>query len=160
MDTTELFDRVKVNGKEYAVDPTSDVRINRADLNGDIETHAEKFGFYATAYELAVEQEMLLKAELDRTYARMDIFVRASFESANIKATEKKVENEVILRPEYMEAQKAHREAATQVGLLKAQRDAMLHRRDMLVALAHNYRAEGFSDLSLKADAVKSKSAK
>lgn len=157
MDTTELFNRVKVNGKEYEVDPASDVRINRADLNGEIETHAEKFAWWATAYELAVEQEMQMKAELDRVYAKTDILVRAEFDMAGLKSTETKVSNEVVLREEYRAAQDAHRSAVQQVGLLKAQRDAMLHRRDMLIALAHNYRAEGHSDMSLKADAVRSK---
>lgn len=155
MNTTELFDSVNINGQTYKIDPSADIAINRSDINGEIESHAGKFAWYATSYELAVANEMDAKAEFARVQARLDVRIRETFKTNGIKGTEAMVGHEMCLQDEYIAAQNAHREASLQVGLLKAQRDAMLHRRDMLVALAHNFRAEGFSDINLKADAIR-----
>jgi hypothetical protein len=60
------------------------------------------------------------------------------------------VENTVITDPKYVELQEKYLDAKRNAGVLKSARDAMIHRKDMLVQMGANYRAEGSSDISLK----------
>jgi hypothetical protein len=60
------------------------------------------------------------------------------------------VENTVITHPMYVELQDKYLAAKLNTSLLRTAKDAMIHRRDMLIQLGANYRAEGMSDISLK----------
>ncbi len=138
----------------YHADFAKDVRINHAALSNDYITHSERFAWYATAYELAQEQEARAKSALELVAAKLDYLTRQQLKDAHVKFTEKMVENTVIAAPQYREAEDLYFKAKRTVGILKAARDAMIHRRDMLVSLGANYRAEGKSDISLKMDAL------
>ena len=69
---------------------------------------------------------------------------------SSVKLTEKMVENTVITHPEYVESLNNHLDAKRTAGLLKAARDAMIHRRDMLIQLGATHRAEGTSDIRIR----------
>ncbi len=144
-----------VGEKTYKRDLSGDLFIDQGDINSSFVDHAQKFAWYATIYELCSDYESKLKNELGRLEAQLDYEVRMEFEGASLKATEAKVKNTIITRPDYVKAQEALREAALNTGLAKAARDSMMHRKDMLVGLGANYRAEGMSDLSLKTDQLK-----
>lgn len=146
----ELFtETFKIGDNEYPSTLSQDLDVNRQDLNGEFIRHSERFAWYATAYELSLDIEMRLKAKLERLYAVLDHRVRQEADMAAVKMTEKKVENTVITRPEYIEMQDQYFSAAKETGLLKAGRDAMIHRRDMLISLGANFRSETRSDVSL-----------
>lgn len=59
-----------------------------------------------------------------------------------MKLTEKMVENEVITNPLYEAAMQAYLQAKKEHGLLMVGREAMGHRKEMLISLGANYRAE------------------
>ena len=140
----------KFGDKEYESQLAQDLFIDRSNLSGEYEAHASRFAWYSTAYELAMDAELRLKADLERGYAQLDAQARASMTSQGLKITEKKVENMVITQPDYVALQTEYLDAKRNTGLLKAARDALIHRRDMLIGLGANYRAETQSDLSLR----------
>lgn len=133
-----------------------DVKVNQGYLFGDFIDHPEKFQKWATLYEMAVAWETSLKHELQRMYARCDQLAREDMKAAGIRATEKMVENTVITHPKYLEVQEEYHNAKRISGLLKAARDAMIHRRDMLIQLGATVRAEGAADISIREEAAKS----
>jgi len=145
-----LVTHYTIGDTEYERNLNSDLRVNTGNLSEEFAVHAEKFAWYSTAYELALDNELKLKSKLERHYAQVDYIVREEARQAAVKMTEKKVENSVITHPEYAAVQGDYLDAKRNSGLLKAARDAMVHRRDMLIQLGANYRAEGVSDITLK----------
>lgn len=145
-----------VGDTQYAFELAEDAKIDKQNLNGEFQDHAEIFAFYATAYELALDVEARAKANLDRVYAQEDYQARINGQQAGVKLTEKMVENTVITQQAYVDALNQHLEAKKNVGLLKAAKDALTHKKDMLVSLGAMMRAEGMSDISIKQEAVKS----
>jgi hypothetical protein len=148
-------DKFRIGELEYEKNLAEDLFINEGSLNDDFANHAESFSWYATAYELCLGHEGRLKAQLERIAAQLDYIVREEMRGAEVKITEKKVENTIITRVEYVKLHDEYLEAKLQTGLAKSARDAMIHRKDMLVGLGANYRAEGASTLSLKHDQIK-----
>ncbi len=146
-----------IGEEEYDKDLEQELFVNRGDLSGEFADHSLRFAWFSTAYELCVDHEARVKSLLERQAAHLDFIVRQEFQAANLKSTEKKVENSVITRPEYTELQEKLFDAKLQTGLAKAARDAMIHRRDMLIGLGANQRAEGNSDVSILTEQVKNK---
>jgi hypothetical protein len=140
----------KFGDMEYESKLAQDLFIDRGNLSGEYENHASRFAWYSTAYELAMDAELRLKVDLERGYAQLDAQARASMTAQGLKITEKKVENMVITQQDYVALQDDYLNAKRNTGLLKAARDALIHRRDMLIGLGANYRAETASDLSLR----------
>lgn len=145
-----LPEKFEIGSKTYDKDVNEDLRINMGNLNQDFADHAGKFAWYATAYELTESEVAKAKDALERLEAVLDYEVRQELETHGVKVTEAKVKNTLVTRPEYVEQQEKLRKAQLNAGLAKASRDAMIHRKDMLVGLGANYRAEGNADLSLK----------
>jgi hypothetical protein len=155
IDPLALAEVITVGNYEFANSLSEDVHINQGNLVGDFLEHPERFAYWATIYELALDQEVRLKNELQRMYAKVDHNTRLEAASAAVKMTEKKVENTVVTHPKYVEVLEEYNDAKLRSGLLKAARDAMIHRRDMLIQLGATARAEGASDISIREDAVK-----
>lgn len=149
-DYADLAEVFKIGTVEYPNVLAQDLAVNQSALSETFATHAERFAWYATAYELAMAYEAGLKEETARTYARVDHQVRTAARDAGVKLTEKMVENSVITHALYLEVQEEYLSAKAHTGLLKVARDAMIHRRDMLIQMGANYRAEGAADISLR----------
>lgn len=132
-----------------------DVHINQGDLYGDFLIHPGRFAYWATLYEMSLHEVNTLKNELKRMYAKIDFNTRQEMKNAGMKSTEMMVENTVITHPKYVELQSECGEAELRSGLLKAARDAMIHRRDMLIQLGATARAEGAADISIREDTVR-----
>ena len=151
MDEDKLVDVYTIGDTEFPNRLAEDLHVNHTALSEVMGEHAEKFAWYSTAYELAQDHEARLKEELAKTYARLDHKIRMEAKGASVRMTEKMVENSVITHAMYTELQDKYLDAKRATGLLKAARDAMIHRRDMLIQMGANYRAEGAADVSLRA---------
>ncbi len=146
-----------IGKKTYDKNLEEELFVNRGDLSGDYVDHPKRFAWFATAVELCTDHEARLKVELGRAEALLDAEVRQEAIEAGVKMTETKVRNTIITRDVYKEIQEDYLQAKLNTGLAKAARDAMIHRKDMLISLGANYRAEGNSDISLKTDQLKNK---
>lgn len=151
----DFISSFQIGDVTYESNLAEDLKINKGNLQDAFETHAERFAFYTTAYELALDYELRLSAEVDRLYAKCDEAARSQLAANGIKVTEKMVENVVITTPEYIEAQKLLFDAKKNAGLLKAAKDAMIARKDMLVSFGANIRAELNADPMIVMDKVR-----
>jgi hypothetical protein len=155
LDELELFDVFKVGKQTFPNQLKEHLHVNQTNLNEEFSRHSRLFSVYATAHELALDVEARLKEELSRAYAVIDRAVREDGKMSAIKLSEKMVENTVITHPKYKEVLDNYLDAKRSASLLRAARDAMIHRRDMLIQLGANYRAEGMSEISIKQDTYK-----
>jgi hypothetical protein len=146
----DLFGDFKIGEDSFPNKVREHLDVRTQPINDSFCEHAELFSWYATAYELALDSEVRSKEELARLYAVTDHSTRMNAKSAGVKMTEKMVENTVITDPQYVDMLSTFHDNKRNTGLLKAARDAMLHRRDMLIQMGATYRAEGLSDLTLK----------
>ena len=148
--TPELFDVFTIGDQTFPNHSREHLDLRSKPIQEAFFEQAELFGWYTTAYELAMDQEARLKEELARTYARLDHMHRTNAKASGVKMTEKMVENTVITDPTYTKAHGDYLDAKRNTGLLKATKEAMIHRRDMLIQLGANYRAEGQSYINIK----------
>lgn len=132
-----------------------DLYINSTNLSSAFEDHAQRFSWYATAFELASDYDGRLKIELERLHATLYNTYKSEAISTGMKITEKGLECKIITTDIYLSLQDQYLSATRQTRLLKAARDAMIHRKDMLVSAASNYRAEIQADISLRTQALK-----
>lgn len=155
-DFSGFADSITTNGEEHGNPIARDVQINTMDLEWEFQNHPERYAWWAFLAEHAkaeveqVKNELaVLYAQLDakaRNQARMDEEDARKAKQKPIKLTEKMVENIVITSPHYQEKVQELIEAKKNAGLAAAGRDAMNHRRDMLLQIGANYRTEGQAD--------------
>lgn len=127
-----------------------DLAVDRDNLSYEFEKHASSFNNYASAYEICLDYETRKKAQLERLYALCDVQARAEMTQGGVKVTEKKVENMVITMTDYVKMQDEYFDACLQTRLVKAARDAMIQKKDCLISLGANIRAELSNDPSMK----------
>jgi len=154
-ETLKGIEQFKIAEEEYGNSLQEDLYINSTDLSTAFEDHAQRFSWYATAYELASDYDGRLKIELERLAATLYNDFKSEAVSIGTKITEKGLDSKVITNQYYLALQDQFLNAKRQTGLLKAARDAMIHRKDMLVSAASNYRAEIQADISLRTQQLK-----
>lgn len=151
----KLVDVFKIGEHTFPNDLDEHVDISSKHIDRCFTEHPGLYAWYATAYELALDAEARLKKELAETYAHVDRKARADAKAAGIKLTEKMVENTVITSDLYRKVQEDYLDAKLNTGLLKAAKEAMIHRRDMLIQKGSTYRSEIQSDITLKQQIAK-----
>lgn len=125
-------------------------RIELYRLNDCCVNQIDLIMHYASNYELASAEEAALKDAITRAYAILDPQARIMLESSLGKVTEGKVEATIKNHPEYVQLQTKYHAAVKNTGQWKAARDTIMHRKDMLVQLAANYRAENTGEVSIR----------
>jgi hypothetical protein len=137
--------KIQINGIEYDNSYTSDIRIDRTNLDEELATQAEKYSYYAF---LAAEAEFIhacKKQELERLYGQLDSEKRAAAAAAkasgsDFKWTEKMYESEVITDKRYTTLAKEVLEARLLADQLKVCANGFSQRREMLISLASGHR--------------------
>ncbi len=109
--------------------------------------------YYGSNFELASAEESALKDTVARAYAVLDPQARAMLQSNGGKVTEATVDATIKAHNEYTDLQAKYLAAKKNTGMWKAARDSVIHRKDMLVQLASNYRAENTGEVSIKTNA-------
>lgn len=146
MKEIEGADKYCIGEEEYESTLQEDLYINSTDLGTAFAGHAERYSWYATAYELASNYEAQMKVNLERYHATLYINFKASGAKTTVDGIKAMIETDSI----YLQLQDVYLESKRNTGLLKAARDAMIHRKDMLVQSGATYRAEVQADVSLK----------
>lgn len=148
--TPELFDVFTIGDNTFPNNSREHLDLRSKPIQDAFFEQAELYAWYATAQELAMDVEARLKEEVARVYARLDHHHRSAGKASGVKMTEKMTENSVITDPQYVKIHGEYLDAKRNTGLLKASKEAMIHRKDMLIQMGANYRAEGQSDISIK----------
>lgn len=157
-DTSMLTINVKTKTAENTVDLVDDLKIDSANINEAFCEQPAKFAWWAT---VAVQAKALVdhkKAEIERQedylkktlVGELDAEARADLELNGEKITESKVTNGIYVHPKYLEEQqKLYNlkdellDLTSQWTTLDIAKEAMNQRKDMLISLGANMRAEG-----------------
>jgi len=132
-----------------------DLFIDSADLQGEFLRQPELFAWWASTCELAKDLVAKQKFLLERLAAIVDHHIREEAQKESIslgktvKLTEKMVENSIITNEEYQKATFHYLELKRQLGMLQAGKDAIEQKKDMLISIGANYRAEASSNPSI-----------
>ena len=162
----KIYIKVKINGKETEIDLSGDLEINLGDINESFIDQAAKYAWYGTLCNNArlelerIKNELAAKIEYkDKSlYALLDKRSREEISAIGEKITEGKVESWIYDSQEYqaiMHSINSLREntitAEYSYNMLYTAVQAFNQRRDMLISLGANIRAEwGSIDLKIK----------
>ena len=149
--------KFKLGDKIVKYELSDEVKIDSDRINSSIIEQPSKFAFIAmawVAYRGAVEgAEVALK----RMYAELDTQFRSSADREGTKVTEKGIESMVRQHPKYTALQEQYLEIQRIESQLQVAVEACRQRKDMLVSLASNYRAELESSVNVKRDEYRAK---
>lgn len=124
-------------------------KIDITNLNEEFVKQAELYHEASVSYEMASYEENKLKTNLELAYAILDPQIRVALATEGAKTTEKTIESAIKSNAEYMNITVLHQAAKKNAGLWKAACMALQQKKDMLIQLGANYRAEGVSDTYL-----------
>lgn len=163
-----------IEGKSFSRSLAEDSQVNGGDLQEEFLRQAELFAWWATMFELAKDKLSQLKTELSRKTAEIDYKIREDTKARNIditlksekdgkkpvllKLTEPMIENMTKSEQAYVEIENDLLNAKKQLGLLQAGKEAMVIKKDMLISLGANMRAEGMGNPVILRDAAKERS--
>lgn len=111
-------------------------------------------------YEEASAEADKIKDILARAEAHLDPQARQLILQAGDKITESKVASVIKTHDEYVDIQARYHAAKANAGRWRAIMEGVRHRKDMLVTVANNFRAEGNSEVSIRTLDMQQKMAK
>jgi hypothetical protein len=132
------------------------VSINDENLDEEFIRQPGLYGHYAKMEAIAQGKLLSAKARLDVIQAEVYRTLRTKYEEGGEKFTEKKLEMDVVTHKNYKAAMAQYIKAKEDADLCRAARDALSHRRDMLIQLGSSKRLqreqEGIAILAGKAE--------
>tara|TARA_R100000152_G_C6781767_1_gene217053 strand:+ start:3564 stop:4013 length:450 start_codon:yes stop_codon:yes gene_type:complete len=118
------------------------IKINDRDIDNELIKHASQFSYYSGLCDLAkkdVEQSSLRVTQF-ASETRKEYSIRCKAEGK--KATAKDLDDYVFSHTTYIELSTILNESMHKLNLLKSLVQAFIHRKDMLIQLSANGRAE------------------
>lgn len=149
----ELLDitSVSIAGEEYEFDTNDFLTVDNTNLQHEFTRHTKLVAIIGFAYEAALLHSQRQEIALDKIYALCDARERANAMAIGAKKpTETMIDNVVKTAQEYQEQQQITLQARSDLGKLKALKEAMQHRKDCLVGLGANYRSEINAEATLR----------
>lgn len=139
-------------GKTWRCDLTDEVEIDETRINRELGEHPAKFAWFATLGAEARRYRDDLKRRLDL----LEIELRKEFLAGVLpdekKPTKDAIDAYITESHRFQKMEQELIEATYQQDILYAAREAMTHRRDMLVTIATNLRRELDVDLGRTAE--------
>jgi hypothetical protein len=150
---------IKLGSVEYDNNLSTDLKIDRNDLDSEFANQARLYAYYGTMAALAESRRQHLKNELELLYAHLDAEkrnqARVEAESMKIKFTETMFENMVKSDPRYQTKMKEYLNTQELANILDVGKKAFEHRKDMLVSLGANHRQSTTMDKRVMTDYAK-----
>jgi len=137
---------MKVGGQVIEYDLAKELACSEDTINEDLKNQPSFFAYYAVLTEKAQSELAEAKAALELLEATLD----AQFRSEETKTTETMIKNRIRLDKSYQEALEVFNTLKLNVGLLSAAKEAFYHRKDILISLASNMRAQMDASVYLK----------
>lgn len=122
-----------------------DLKITPHQITEDCARQPGLFAYYAEKAREANARLKHLKLQLDVYEAALDKQIRDNFLARGQKFTERQIEVQIKLNPEWQERKKATHAAESEVEQMDAIMTALRQKKDMLVVVAHNVRSEMFA---------------
>jgi hypothetical protein len=140
----------QIGDKTFESTVEDDLNINSSNLDNEFCKHPKLMAIYGFAYEQANSYANKLEVDLERMYAALDHEVRVTSLVNGEKVTEKIVENKIIIDERYLLLQNKLLDAQAQAGMLKAAKDAVSHKRDMIIQIGSLEKALIKSDPTMR----------
>lgn len=131
--------KIKIGNEEMELDYEEELRLNEETINEDLKKQPSLYAFYAVLSEKAHAELNESKLALEVHEAVLDSQIR---KQSDKKPTEKQIQAQILLEPSYQEARMDVIRATKQLGILKGIKDAFNHRKEAVIALASNMRAQ------------------
>lgn len=122
------------------------VRLMPEAINTEFERVATDLAYWGARYAEAFRTERIAKIELERTEARLFIKHREEMIQAGVKATEAAINANVMTDQELFDARMQYVEAEVEVKRMSGACEAVRAKREMLVSLGAQIRAEMAGD--------------
>jgi hypothetical protein len=119
-----------------------EVEIDETNLDEELAKQSANFLFVSEKACAAESLYLTAKREQEELAARLDGLIRAELEDEGKKITERVVESCLVTHPDYIEQKKTVEKMRTQRDMMKALREAWYMRKDCLINIAYNKRAE------------------
>ena len=144
-----LHIHVELGGRVYDGDLDAEARVDTdpVGLNKALAEQSGRFAWWATLEVLAKTLAEQLERQLATRHAELYSYLEATLTSTDGKGkrsrpTVEKIKSAVLADKVYQNLQERVAQANEQVGLLQVARQTMSMRRDMLMTVASNMRAE------------------
>lgn len=139
--------KIILDEKEYELDYNSELQCAEETINENLKEQPSLFAWYAVLQEMAEEALATEKLAFDMIEASLDARLRKQAMKRKEKLTEKELLSQIKTHDDYVEARTAVINAKKNAGTLKAIKDAFGHRKEMVLALASNMRAQADPDI-------------
>jgi hypothetical protein len=144
-----------IGGNQVELDPQFELKMDETTINDDLKKQPSLFAWYAVLEELAEKDFAEAKLTVDLVSASLDQSYREKAVQSNTKLTETQLINQIRLDNQFLDATAKVNECRKNVGVLRALKEAFGQRKDMLITLASNMRAQSDPDIYLKKQEAK-----
>lgn len=143
--------KIKIKNKTYKSNLAEESIITGENINKAIMEQPGLFAWYSVICSKAKRLVDLKKAEKKKLYAQLDKRYRNELEKVTDKSVEQAIERDI----KYLNLNKEVIDAEYSYNIAYAAVDTLKQKKDMLITLASNMRAERDSDITLLKDKVK-----
>jgi hypothetical protein len=133
---------VKVGELKWSGKLQDIVRINIADLDGDLSQQPSVVSWFGVILAEAIATYEDLKDRKERMYASLYLKYREQDEKLGVKSTEARTNSQIMVDNDYIAHQDKLNDVRRQMNVLKSISVSLDHRRDMLIQLSANIRSE------------------
>ena len=118
------------------------IKINGGDIDSELMKHASQFSYYSGLCDVAKRdvEEASLRLTQFSSETRRDYAVKCKADGK--KATAKDLDDYVFSNPTYLELSSVLNDVTHKLNLLKSLVYSFIHKKDMLIQLSANGRAE------------------
>ncbi len=120
--------------------------INKDSLDEDITIQSDLFFRVSEAYAFACSRRDAAKEQIKQVDAKTDLDIREAAVEAEVKLTEKKIENAVAASEEHLEAASEHLDCIEEANIFGSLKEAFSQRSYMLRELVELYCVGYYSD--------------
>jgi len=139
------------------LNPDAELKLAEETINDDLKNQPALYAFYAVLQEAADSELADRKLAMETMEAVLDEHIRAEALTAGTKVTETMIGSKIRLNEDYQASIIALNQAKAQAGKLRAIKEAFVHRKDMLVTLASNMRAQADPEIFIKKEQFRNK---
>jgi hypothetical protein len=132
---------LKLGDEEIVLEYEKELELHEETINEDLKRQPNLFAWYCVVLERAIADRDEAKLALEILEAELDAKYRMNLVKGK-KPTERHIEAQIKLDEAFIEARMDVIEKNKSVGMLKGIKDSFNHRKEAVIALASNMRAQ------------------
>lgn len=146
--------KLNINGQDIELDYITELELHEETINEDLKKQPNLFAFYVVLSEKAQADLGESKLALEIMEAELDADIRLDLVDGK-KPTEKSIQAKILLNEDYQEARMEVIMRQKAVGILRGLKESFNHRKESVIALASNMRAQRDPDIYIAKERIK-----